>query len=55
MTPLSDPFIGGALAGGEDDDSGVDRRTSSDGHARLFEPSLVLPEEDGQVVDNIKN
>ena len=32
----------GALAGGDDDDGGGDRRTSGDGHARLFEPSLVL-------------
>ena len=34
---------------------GVDRRTSGDGHARLSEPSLVLPEEAGRGVDNIKN
>jgi hypothetical protein len=33
----------------------VDRRTSGDGHARLFEPSLVSPEEAGQGVANIKN
>jgi hypothetical protein len=33
----------------------VDRRTSGDGHARLFEPSLVSPEEAGRGVNNIKN
>ena len=44
-----------ALAGGDDDDGAVDRRTSGDGHARLSEPSLVSPEEAGRVVNNIKN
>ncbi len=34
-----------ALAGGDDDDGGMDRRVSGDGHARLPEPSLVSPEE----------
>jgi hypothetical protein len=34
---------------------GVDRRTSGDGHARLPEPSLVLPEEAWRGVNNIKN
>ena len=32
----------GALAGGDDDDGGVDRRASGDGYAGLSEPSLVL-------------
>jgi len=45
----------GALAGGDDDDGGVDRRMSGDGHARLSEPSLVSPEEAGRGVSNIKN
>ena len=45
----------GALAGGDDDDGGVDRRASGDGHARLCEPSLVSPEEAGRGVNNIKN
>jgi len=45
----------GLLAGGDDDDGGVDRRTCSDGHARLSEPSLVSPEEAGRGVTNIKN
>ena len=40
-----------ALAGGDDDDGGIDRR----GHARLPEPSLVSPEEAGWGVNNIKN
>ncbi len=39
---------GVALAGGDDDDGGVDRRASGDGHARLSEPSLVSPEEAGR-------
>jgi hypothetical protein len=47
--------FGGAIAGGDADDSGVDRRTSGDGHARLSEPSLVSPEEAGRGVNNIKN
>jgi len=32
----------GPLAGGDDEDGGVDRRTSGDGHARLSEPSLYI-------------
>jgi hypothetical protein len=44
-----------ALAGGDDDDGGMDRRVSGDGHARLPEPSLVSPEEAGWGVNNIKN
>ena len=40
--------FGGALAGGDDDDGGVDRRASGDGHARLSEPSLVSAEEAGR-------
>ena len=44
-----------ALAGGDDDDGGVDRRASGDGHARLSEPSRVSPEEAGRGVVNIKN
>jgi hypothetical protein len=44
-----------ALTGGDDDDSGMDRRASGDGHARLPEPFLVSPEEAGRGVDNIKN
>ena len=44
-----------ALAGGDDDDGGVDRRASGDGHARLSEPSRVSPEEAGPGVVNIKN
>ena len=47
--------FGGALAGGDDDDVGVDRRASGDGHARLSEPSLVSPEEAGRGLNNIKN
>jgi hypothetical protein len=46
---------GGAFASGDDDDGGVDRRPSGDGHARLSEPSLVSPEEVGPAVINIKN
>ena len=46
--------FGGALAGGDDDDGGVDRRTSGDGHARLSEPSLVSPEEAGRRVANTR-
>ena len=62
--PFSHPFsqggfseggFGGALASGDDDDGGVDRRASDDGHARLSEPSLVSPEEAGRRVTNIKN
>ncbi len=45
----------GALAGGDDDDGRVDRRTSGDGHTRLSEPSLVSLEEAGRRVTNIKN
>ena len=45
----------GALAGGDDDDGGVDPQASGDGHARLSEPSRVSPEEAGRGVDNIKN
>ena len=45
----------GALAGGDDDDGGMDRRVSGYGHARLPEPSLVSPEEAGWGVNNIKN
>ena len=52
---VSEGGFGGALAGGNDDDGGVDRRTSGDGHARLSKPSLVSPEEAGWGVDNIKN
>ena len=52
---FSEGGFGGALAGGDDDDGGVDRRTSGDGHARLSELSLVSPEEAGRGVDNIKN
>ena len=52
---FSEGGFGGALAGGNDDDGGVDRRASGDGHARLPEPSLVSPEEAGRGVDNIKN
>jgi hypothetical protein len=44
-----------ALAGGDDDDGGMDRRVSGDGHARLPELSLVSPEEAGWGVNNIKN
>jgi len=44
-----------ALAGGDDDDGGVDRRVSGNGHARLSEPSRVSPEEAGRGVVNIKN
>jgi hypothetical protein len=47
--------FGGALAGGDDDDGGVDRRATGDGHARLSEPSLVSPEEAGRGLNNIKN
>jgi hypothetical protein len=36
------------LAGGDDNDGGVDRRASGNGHARLSEPSLVPPEEAGR-------
>jgi hypothetical protein len=32
----------------------VDRRTSGDGRAQLFEPSLVSPGEAGRGVSNIK-
>jgi hypothetical protein len=32
----------GPLAGGDDEDGGVDRRTSGDGRARLSEPSLYI-------------
>ena len=52
---FSEGGFGGALAGGNDDDGGVDRRASGDGHARLSEPSLVSPKEAGREVDNIKN
>ena len=52
---FSEGGFGGALAGGDDDDGGVDRRTCGDGHARLSEPSLVSPEETGRGVNNIKN
>jgi hypothetical protein len=45
----------GPLAGGDDDDGGVDRRTSGDGHARLSEPSLVSPEKAGRGVNNIND
>ena len=43
------------LAGGDDDEGGVDRRATGDGHARLFEPSIVSPEEAGRGVGIIKN
>ena len=43
------------LAGGDDDEGGVNRRATGDGHARLFEPSLVSPEEAGRGVGIIKN
>ena len=52
---FSEGGFGGALASGDDDDGGVDRRAPGDGHARLSEPSLVSPEEAGQGVANIKN
>ena len=52
---FSEGGFGGALAGGDDEGGGVDRRTSGDGHARLPEPSPVSPEEAGRGVDNIKN
>ena len=52
---FSEGGFGGALAGGDDDDRGMDRRASGDGHARLSEPSLVSPEETGRGVANIKN
>jgi uncharacterized membrane protein len=52
---FSEGGFGGALAGGDDDDAGVGRRTSGDGHAGLSEPSLVSPEEAGWGVNNIKN
>ena len=52
---FSEGDFGGALAGGDDDDGGVDRRASGDGHAGISEPSLVSPEEAGRGVDNIKN
>ena len=52
---FSEVGFSGALAGGNDDDGGVDRRTSGDGHARLSEPSLVSLEEAGRGVTNIKN
>ena len=45
----------GPLAGGDDDDGGVDRRALGDGHERLSETSLVRAEEAGRGVDNIKN
>ena len=45
----------GALASGDDDNGGGDRRASGDGHARLSEPSLVSPEKAGRRVTNIKN
>ena len=51
----SEGDFGGALAVGDDDDGGVDRRASDDGHARLSEPALVSPEEAGWGVNNIKN
>ena len=35
---FSEVGFGGAPAGGDDDDGGVDRRASGDGHARLSEP-----------------
>ncbi len=47
--------VGLGLAAGDDDDDGVDRRASGDGHARFSEPSLVSPEEAGRGVVNIKN
>ena len=40
----SEGGFGGALAVGDDDEGGVDRRASDDGHARLSEPSLVSQE-----------
>jgi len=52
---FSEGGFGGALARGDDNDSGVDRRASGDGHAGLSEPSLVSPEAAGRGVDNIKN
>jgi len=52
---FSEVGFSGAPAGGDDDDGGVNRRASDDGHARLSEPSRVSPEEAGRGVDNIKN
>ena len=52
---FSEGGFGGALAGGDDDDGGVDSRASGDGHARLSEPSLVSPEEAGRGVAKFKN
>ena len=52
---FSEGGFGGALAGGDDDDGGVDRRTSGDGYAGLSEPFLVSPEKAGRGVTNIKN
>ena len=45
----------GPVAGGDDDDGGVDRRTCGDGHAQLSEPSPVSLEEARRGVTNIKN
>ena len=50
----SEGDFGGALAVRDDDDGGVDRRASGDGHARLSEPSLVSPEEAGREVANTR-
>jgi hypothetical protein len=44
----------GPLAGGDDEDGGVDRRTSGDGHARISEPSLVSPEKAKPPLDSQK-
>jgi len=52
---FSEGGFSGALAGGDDDDGEVDRRSYGDGHARLSEPSRVSPEEAGWGVANIKN
>ena len=52
---FSEVGFSGTPAGGDDDDGGVNRRASDDGHARLSEPSRVSPEEAGRGVDNIKN
>jgi hypothetical protein len=52
---FSEVGFSGALASGDDDDGGVDHRTSGDGHAQLSHPSLVSPGEAGRGVANIKN
>ena len=54
---FSEGGFGGALAGGDDDDGGVDRRASGDGYAGLsyLNHLLYRPEEAGRRVSNIKN